>query len=272
MERDPGVGERLGPYRLDEVIGRGGMGLVFRATRESDNETVALKVLRRELNDDVYLHRFDRERRIATGLQHPNLLPIVDAGESDGFHFVAVRYVEGCSLAELLEAEGRLPPDQVVPLSAEIGAGLDALHQAGIVHRDVKPSNVMLALDSTCALTDFGLAKGDAYTVLTRPGQVMGTVDYLAPELIKAAPATPAGDIYAFGCLVFESLTGTPPFAGGSVVETTLAHVEDAPPDPAELCDDVSESLGWAVRSALAKEPARRPATATAYARLLAAG
>jgi serine/threonine protein kinase len=268
---DPEIGEQLGPYRLEDVLGRGGMGTVFKATREPNGETVALKVLRRELADDVYTRRFDRERRIASGLNHPNLLPILDGGESGGRRFVAVRYVDGCSLAELLEAEGRLPIQQIVPVAAQIGAGLDALHEQGIVHRDVKPANVMLDVDGACALTDFGLARGDAYTVLTRPGQVMGTVDYLAPELIKGGAATPAGDIYAFGCLVFECVTGAPPFAGGSVVETTLAHIGEAPADPAELCDDVSESFGWAVRSALAKEPEGRPATATAYARLLAA-
>lgn len=268
---DPNVGERVGQYRLDEVLGKGGMGIVFRATRVSDGETVALKVLRQELSNGLYEQRFDRERRIAEGLRHPNLLPIVDAGEDDGRHFVAVPFVDGCSLAELLEAEGRLTVQELVPLAAEIGSGLDALHQKGIVHRDVKPANVMLAADGACALTDFGLAKSDAYTVLTRPGQLMGSIDYLAPELVTGAAATPASDIYAFGCLVFECVTGAPPFAGGSVVEATRAHLGEAPADPAELCDDVSEGFGWAVRTALAKEPQDRPATATAYARLLSA-
>ena len=266
---EPGVGERLGPYLLEDVLGRGGMGIVFRAAREPDGETVALKVLRPELAGEVYEHRFDRERRIASGLEHPNLLPIVDAGESGGRRYVAVRFVDGCSLAELLETGGPLSVPELLRLAAEIGSALDALHEQGLIHRDVKPANVMLDADGTAALTDFGLAKGEAYTILTRPGQVMGTLDYLAPEVIKGEPATPASDIYAFGCVVFECLAGRPPFPGGSLVEATLAHLEGEPADPAEAREDVPAELGWAVRQALAKGPADRPRTATAYARLV---
>jgi serine/threonine protein kinase len=268
---EPGVGEHLGPYRLEEVLGRGGMGIVFRAAREPDGETVALKVLRPELAGEVYEHRFDRERRIASGLEHPNLLPIVDAGESGGRRYVAVRFVDGCSLAELLETGGPLSVPELLRLAAEIGSALDALHEQGLIHRDIKPANVMLDTDGTAALTDFGLAKGEAYTILTRPGQVMGTLDYLAPEVIKGEPATPASDIYALGCVAFECLAGAPPFVGGTVVEASLAHIGEEPPDPAELRDDVHDRLSWAVRQALAKEPGDRPKTATAYAHLLRA-
>jgi serine/threonine-protein kinase len=266
---EPEVGEHLGPYRLEEVIGRGGMGIVFRAAREPDGESVALKVLRRELADEVYEQRFDRERRIASGLEHPNLLPIVDAGQSGGRRYVAVRFVDGCSLAELLEAGGPLSIPELLRLAGEIGSALDALHGQGLIHRDVKPANVMLDPEGTAALTDFGLAKGEAYTILTRPGQVMGTLDYLAPEVIKGEPASPASDVYAFGCVVFECLAGAPPFAGGTVVEASLAHIGEEPADPAAARDDVPAELGWAVRKALAKDPADRPRTATAYSRLL---
>jgi serine/threonine-protein kinase len=267
---EPEVGDKLGPYLLVDFLGRGGMGIVFRAAREADGETVALKVLRQELAaDDVYERRFDRERRIASALEHPNLLPIVDAGESGGRRYVAVRFVDGCSLAELLEAGGSLAVPELLRLAAEIGSALDALHGQRLVHRDVKPANVMLAPDGTAALTDFGLAKGDAYTVLTRPGQVMGTLDYLAPEVIKGGPASPASDVYAFGCVIFECLAGAPPFAGGTVVEASLAHIGEEPADPAEGREDAPAELGWAVRQALAKDPAERPRTATAYARLL---
>ena len=267
---EPEVGDKLGPYLLVDFLGRGGMGIVFRAAREADGETVALKVLRQELAaDDVYERRFDRERRIASALEHPNLLPIVDAGESGGRRYVAVRFVDGCSLAELLEAGGPVSVPELLRLATEIGSALDALHEQGLVHRDVKPANVMLAPDGTAALTDFGLAKGDAYTVLTRPGQVMGTLDYLAPEVIKGEPASPASDVYAFGCVAFECLAGAPPFAGGTVVEASLAHIGAEPADPAEGREDAPAELGWAVRQALAKDPAERPRTATAYARLL---
>jgi serine/threonine-protein kinase len=269
---EPEVGERLGPYRLEDVLGRGGMGIVFRATREPDGETVALKVLRRELAaDEVYERRFDRERRIASGLRHSNLLPIVDAGESGGRRYVAVRFVDGCSLAELLESEGPLTVPELLRVTPQIAAALDALHEQGLVHRDVKPANVMLDAGGNASLTDFGLARGEAYTILTRPGQVMGTLDYLAPELIQGAQATRASDVYALGCVAFECLVGHPPFAGGSLVEASRRHLEEEPADPATSRGDVPGELGWAVRRALAKDPADRPRTATAYARLLQA-
>jgi serine/threonine protein kinase len=276
-ERIPGtpdlrLGETLGRYRLDSVLGEGAVGVVFRAERLEDGETVALKVLKRALSrDEVYRQRFLREARVASEVRHSHLVPILEAGEADGYQYLAAGYVRGGSLEDRLQREGRLPVADCVRLAAEIGSGLDALHAQGIVHRDVKPSNVMLDEAGRAALTDFGLAKGRAYTVLTKPGQVMGTLDYIAPELIRGEEAGPPGDIYALGCLVYECLTGEAPFANRRLFEIAVAHLEDEPADPGATRDEVAGDVSGVVLGALAKEPARRPRTATAFANLLRA-
>jgi serine/threonine protein kinase len=263
------VGHRLGPYRIEARLGQGGMGIVFRALHD-DGRTVALKVLREELAaDGAFRRRLAREARAAAEVAHPNLAPVLEAGEADGRLYLAVGYVEGRSLAERLADGGPLPVDELVRLAAEVGAGLDALHRRGIVHRDVKSANILLAADETAVLGDFGLAKGRAWTVLTRPGQVLGTLDYLAPELIRGEPAGPLSDLYALGCVLYECLAGTPPFAGRGVLRIGMAHLEEEPGDPAAGRSDVPPALSWTVRQALAKDPARRPTSAGALARML---
>jgi serine/threonine protein kinase len=261
--RELAPGELLGPYLLADELGRGGMGIVYRAERPGIG-TVALKVLRPELSaDETYRRRFEREGRIAAELEHPHLVPVVDAGVLDGRHYLAVRYVEGGSLAQRLERERALPRESVLRLAGELGAALDALHGRELVHRDVKPANVMLDQAGSAALTDFGLAKGAAHTVLTRPGELMGTVDYLAPELIRGAPASPASDVYALGCVLYECLAGRPPFAHAKgLVATGLAILGEAPPP----LRDAPPSLARAVAAALEKDPARRPRSAGALA------
>ena len=263
-------GDRVGPFRLEELLGEGAMGLVYRAVREPGGETVALKVLKRALSrDSIYRQRFLREAEVAKQVEHKHLVPVVEAGEDDGVNYLAMQYVEGGSLDERIEASGPLPLRESVRVTAEVASGLDALHREGLVHRDVKPSNIMLDRAGGAALTDFGLARGPAFTVLTKPGQVMGTLDYIAPELISGSAATPASDVYALGCVVYECLTGQAPFAGLRMFEIAVAHVEREPTNPCELRADVPADLGWASLSALAKEPERRPTTARAYARML---
>jgi len=211
-------GGHLGPFRLESVLGEGGMGIVFLAVREEDGQRVALKVLKRELtHDETYRKRFVHEARAAGEVRNKHLVPVLDAGEADGRSYLAVDYVSGRTLEQRIEAEGKLPIPDITRITSEVAAGLDALHNNELVHRDIKPSNIMLDEQGTALLTDFGLAKGRAYTVLTKPGQVMGTLDYLAPELIKGRPATPASDVYALGCVVFECLAGKAPFAEKSV-------------------------------------------------------
>ena len=264
------VGGRLGPYRLEEILGEGGMGIVFRAVREHDGEQVALKVLKKMfVEDDTFRQRFVHEGRAAAEVQHRHLVPILDAGEIEGRQYLAVVHIRGRSLAERIRDGGPLPVEATLGVAAGVGSGLDALHEHGMVHRDVKAANVLLDENGTALLTDFGLAKGRAYTVLTKAGQVMGTLDYLAPELIRGEPATTATDLYALGCLVFECLIGSPPFAGKPIYEVGIAHLEEPPPDPSELRPELPESLGWAVVQALNKDPARRPTSGTAYATML---
>jgi len=263
-------GGRLGPYRLERLLGEGGMGIVFKAVREPDGEVVALKVLRDELaSDDTYRQRFAREGRVATGLTHRHLVPVVDAGEADGHPFVAARFVVGRTLADVLEAEGRLALSPILRTISEVATALDTLHRADLVHRDVKPANIMIDASGVSYLTDFGLARGLAATVLTEPGKVVGTLDYLAPELIKGGTATPASDIYALGCVTYECISGHPPFGGMGIAEAALASIQDEPSDPCEGRDDLPQTLSFAVLQALAKSPADRPPTAAAYALML---
>ena len=264
------VGQRLGPYRIEARLGQGGMGIVFRALHDGDGRTVALKVLRDELGaDDTFRRRLAREARAAAEVDHPNLAPVLEAGEADGRVYLAIRYVDGRSLAGRLRADGPLPLAGLVRLAAEVGAGLGALHERGIVHRDVKPANILLGSDGMAVLGDFGLAKGRAYTVLTRPGQVLGTLDYLAPELIRGEPAGPMSDLYALGCVLFECVSGAPPFAGRGILRIGMAHLEEEPGDPAAGRPDIPPAVSWTVRQALAKDPARRPTNAGALARML---
>lgn len=266
-----GPGARLGAYRLEGRLGEGAVGVVFRAVRDPSGEVIALKVLRPELSgDETFRKRFAHEARAASEVHHRHLVPIVDAGEVDGRWYVAVAHVEGRSLERMLADEGPMPIPAAIRLVAHVGSGLDALHRAGIVHRDVKPSNVMLDASGAAAITDFGLAKGRAYTVLTKPGQVLGTLDYLAPELLRGGEATPASDIYALGCLAYECVAGRAPFADTSIVELATAHLTRDPPDPCAERPNAPPDLSWAILQALAKEPERRPPTATAYGHMLA--
>ena len=266
-----GPGDRLGPYVLETVLGEGAIGVVFRAAPD-DGSVVALKILRTELSrDETYRRRFAREARIASVVRHRHLVPILDLGEARGYHYLAVEYVDGGSLRERLDAEGPLAVDAAIELAAQVAAAIDALHAQGIVHRDVKPSNVMLDALGNAAVTDFGLAKGPAYTVLTTPGQVMGTLDYIAPELIRGEESGPPADVYALGCMVYECLAGAPPFGDRHVLAVVNAHLEGTPPDLSELRPDVPPAIAGVVDGAMAKQPNERPRTGTAFAHLLRA-
>jgi serine/threonine protein kinase len=264
------AGAVVGPFRLRRRLGEGAAGIVWLAERERDGLLVALKLLRPGVaGDETARRRFAREARAAAEVQHPHLVPVLDAGEDGGRAWLATRYVDGRSLADRL-AGGPLTLPELLSVVAEVAAGLQALHERGLVHRDVKPSNIMLDVGGHAALADFGLAKGAVYSALTRPGQVLGTLAYMAPELIRGEPASPASDLYALGCVAFEGLAGAPPFAGRGVLALGLAHLQDDPPDPLAERPEVPAGVGWTVLSALAKEPGRRPTTTVAFANLLA--
>jgi serine/threonine-protein kinase len=266
-EAVPGPGETFGHYRLERELGRGAMGIVYLATHERLGRAVALKLLRPELGaDETYRRRFLREARIAAEVEHENLVPIVEAGELAGRQFLASEHVPGQTLAERLRAQGGLPLDGVLRIAAELGAALDALHARGLLHRDVKPSNVLLDEAGRALLADFGLATGPAHTVLTRPGQLLGTVEYMAPELIRGEPASSASDLYALGCLLYACAAGRPPFVRASPFQVTVAHLSEQPPDPGATRPELPARFGGALLQALAKEPGERPTSARAYA------
>jgi serine/threonine protein kinase len=262
------TGTTIGGYRIEERLGEGAVGVVHRAVAP-DGEVVAVKVLRPELSaDERFVARFVREARAARGLASGHLAAVVDAGEDTGRHFLVTRYVPGGTLRDRLTA-GPLELPDVVRVSAHLAAALDAVHAAGLLHRDLKPANVLLDEGGAAYLADFGLAKSAAFTVLTRAGETMGTLDYLAPELVRGEEATAASDVYALGCVVYECATGAAPFAGRGLLQVGLAHLHEDPPDPAAVRPGLGAEPAWAIVQALAKDPARRPATATAYAHMV---
>jgi eukaryotic-like serine/threonine-protein kinase len=255
---------RVGRYQLDEVLGEGASGVVYRA-RDDTGTTVALKLLRAEAADETVRRRFVREARLAREIRSSHVVPILEVDEAGGATYLVMPYYAGGSLRDRLRAARRLGLDETLAVAAQLGRGLDALHERGIVHRDVKPSNVLLDGEGGAALADFGLARGADWTRLTRDGQVVGTPQYLAPELIEGGEATPASDVYALGCVLYECLAGHPPFRARHPAELAFAHLTETPAAPPEVSGDVADAL----LMALEKEPAARPTSATALARLL---
>jgi serine/threonine protein kinase len=262
----------IGRYRLEEPLGEGAVGVVF-AARDENGGRVALKLLRPELSDDdVMVARFEREARLTRDLDTRHVVPILDLGRSQGRAYLAMPFYAGGSLAARLRALGPLGVDETIELAAQLGRGLDALHARDVLHRDVKPSNVLLDGEGTAALADFGLALGTDSTRLTAEGQLLGTPHYLAPELIEGHEATRESDVYALGCVLYECLAGEPPFAGRGVAEIGFAHLAEAPPDPRERRPELPEGIVQALLAGLEKEPAARPTSATALARMLHVG
>jgi ABC-type branched-subunit amino acid transport system substrate-binding protein/DNA-binding beta-propeller fold protein YncE len=223
-------GSTFAGYRVESLVGRGGMGVVYRATDLSLERPVALKLIAPELaEDERFRERFLREPRLAASLDHPNVIPIYEAGEHDGQLYLAMRFVEGSDLKSVLEREGKLGPERALAILAQVAGALDAAHRRALVHRDVKPANVLLDEDGHVYLTDFGITKqlGGAST---DTGRVVGTLDYLAPEQIRGDPVDGRTDIYALGCLLYECLSGAPPFRRATEAETMWAHMQEQPP------------------------------------------
>ena len=264
------AGDQLGDYRIAEQLGEGAMGCVFRAHRAGSDESVALKVVRMELAaDDRYRQRFLHEARAASAVEHRHLVDVIDAGEVDGRQYLAMRFVGGLQLEQHVKRHSPMPVSEIVRIAEEIGGALDALHEVGLIHRDIKPSNILLDDAGVSALTDFGLAKGTGYAELTRPGQILGTMDYLAPERIRGEHATPASDIYGLGCVIYECVTGAPPFGSKGMMAVAFAHLEEEPADPSASRKDLPAGFGAAVNAALVKDPASRPPSARVYSDLL---
>lgn len=271
LSSDDRVGTRFGDYAIEALIGVGGMGKVYKASA-ADGAPVALKIVKRDLaRDETFRRRFRREARIAQTVRNPHVVPVRDTGEHEDLPYLAAQFIEGATLDQKLAADGRLDLATTVRICGQVADGLQALWKAGMVHRDVKPANILLDLDENAYITDFGLAKDSAGTVLTRPGQPLGSMDYMPPEQIRGEPVTGAADIYSLGCVVFECLSGRPPFADREGMRVLWAHLQDEPPDPPADRTDVSPEFTRALKAALRKEPAERPRSSVDYARSLSA-
>ena len=270
-----GDGDTLGDYRIDRLLGRGGMGVVYLAAHVELGRRAAIKVIAPHLADDpTFTERFRRESRLAATLDHPNVVPVYEAGERDDRLYIAMRFVDGTDLRSLLAAEGRLDPDRAVGIVRQIAAALDAAHAQSLVHRDVKPSNVLLLRDPPdhVYLTDFGISThGTATaTTMTIGGGVAGSADYVAPEQILGELVDGRADIYSLGCLAFETVVGRPPFRRDTDAATLGAHLHAPPPKASEANPKLSPRVDAPIARALAKRPEDRWPTAGAFAAALA--
>jgi YVTN family beta-propeller protein len=261
------LGTTVAGYRIEGLIGRGGMGAVYRALEEGLGRKVALKVIAPELaHGERFRERFLRESRIAASLDHPHVIPIYLAGEEQGLLFLAMRYVEGTDLARLVAEEGALEPGRALAILSQVAEALDAAHEQGLVHRDVKPSNVLIASAAGrehCYLGDFGLTKRTgSLSGVSAAGEIVGTLEYVAPEQITGAGLDARADVYSLGCVLYQCLTGQPPFPRATDVALLWAHVHEEPQPACKLRPGLPRAIDAVLSRALAKEPERRQGSA----------
>src|SRR4051794_4820444 len=254
------VGELIaGRYELEELVGKGGMSTVYRAKDRLLERTVAIKLLHEHFSrDEDYVERFRREARAAAQLSHPNIVTVIDRGEDAGRQFIVFEYIDGQNLKQLVEDKGQLPVRTALELGVEIGRALAFAHESGLVHRDVKPQNVLLG-NGDVKVTDFGIARSaDVQQGLTQTGTVLGTSDYIAPEQASGQPVSALSDVYSLGVVVYELLAGEPPYSGDNFVAVAMRHVNDPVPSVIAARPDVPLRLDAALRRAMAKDPADR--------------
>ena len=261
------AGTLVGGYRIEGLVGRGGMGVVYRATQLALERIVALKLIAPELSaDEQFRERFQREWRIAASLDHPNVLPIYEAGEAEGLLFLAMRYVDGQDLGTLVEREGGLAPTRAAAIVCQVASALDTAHAQGLVHRDVKPTNILLDRregSEHAYLADFGLARMSAAgSGLSRTGELVGTVDFVAPEQVRGERVDAQSDVYALGCVLYQALTGRVPYPRENDLARLWAHMHEQPPAVTEALPDAPAELDEVVARALAKRPEDRYASA----------
>lgn len=263
-------GDEFGGYRIEALAGRGGMGLVYRAWQRRPERLVAIKVIAPELAADPgFRTRFEQESATAAQIEHPNVIPVYEVGEHDDLLYIAMRYVDGVDLGRLLREGGRLAPSRAADIAAQIAAALDAAHARGLVHRDVKPGNILVAAGDHIYLTDFGLTKRIAETRgMTKTGMFVGTLDYIAPEQVEGRRVDARTDVYALGCVLYEMLSGTVPFPRDSDIAKLFAHVSE----PVPRLENVPAPLADAVQRAMAKVPADRFSSAGDLGRAVVAG
>ncbi|MFJ4537047.1 serine/threonine-protein kinase [Streptomyces tibetensis] len=273
------VGQQIAGYRIEEEIGRGGMAVVYRARDLRLERTVALKLLAPELaRNDTFRRRFTHESRAAAAIDHPHIVPVFEAGETDGVLYIAMRYVPGSDLRHVLDREGPMPPATALRVAAQVASALDAAHDHGLVHRDVKPGNILVARGTDSDhpehvyLTDFGLTKKSlSLTGFTTVGQFVGTLDYVAPEQISGKPVDARCDVYGFACVVFETLAGHPPFLRDDDMALLWAHQYDEPPTLTEDRPDLDPRVDPVFAQALAKSPDDRYPSCLAFVAALRA-
>jgi serine/threonine protein kinase len=266
-------------YRIEDRLGSGGMSSVFRATDTILERTVAVKILAEHLSDDDrFVARFRREALAVAKLVHPNIVQVYDTGIDSGRHYIVMEYVRGRSGAQLLQAEGRLDPETAVEIGIQACAGLDYAHRHGIIHRDVKPGNLMIiggpagGGDMTVKLADFGIARASEQTRITQVGSVVGTAAYLAPEQARGDEATPSSDVYSLGVVLYQFLAGRLPYEGASLAELAVRQQSEQPLDPSSYNENVPQTVGDAVLVALDSDPSRRFAAAGELADALRRG
>jgi serine/threonine protein kinase len=254
-------GTTIAGYRIDGVLGEGGMAVVYRATQLSLNRIVALKLLAAELGDDaVFRQRFRREGQLQAAIDHLHIVPVYEAGQTEDGLFLAMRLIEGSTLKDLI-LNHRLEPRRSLRLLTQVAQALDAAHEAGLIHRDIKPQNVLIGSGDHVYLADFGLTKAPDEMSITGTGQFMGTIDYVAPEQIRGEPATAATDCYSLTAVLYECLTNEVPFARPDEVATLNAQLTESPPRVAALRPELPAALDDVIASGLAKDPAQRPSS-----------
>lgn len=259
-----------GRYELERKIGEGGMARVYLGRDLRLNRRVAIKIPHRHISGDAdFLDRFRHEAQAAAILAHPHIVDVYDVGQDGDIHYIVMEYVEGTDLKTLINREAPLAVSRAVEIAAQIAGGLSAAHRAGMVHRDIKPQNVIVTPEGTARITDFGIAKSQLSTATTETGVSLGTVDYISPEQAQGRPASPQSDIYSLGVVLYEMLTGRLPFRGETALAVAMKHVaEDAPP-PRQLNPQIPIQLEALIMRAIDKDPARRPRSAQEFAELL---
>lgn len=260
-----------GRYRLERVLGQGGMALVYLATDLTLNRPVAVKLLREQFAaDPSFVERFQREARAAATLSHPNIVAVYDLGMDNGTRFIVMEYVQGETLHEVIQREAPLPAARIVRIGTQLADALAYAHSRGIIHRDVKPQNILITRDGWVKVMDFGIAAAAGESSLTLPGTVVGTANYISPEQAEGYGVGPASDVYSAGVVLYEMATGRPPFRASHPMAVARMHVDDPPPRPAALNPALPPGLESIILRALAKDPARRFASAGDLSRALA--
>jgi eukaryotic-like serine/threonine-protein kinase len=259
-----------GRYEVESRLGEGGMAMVFGGVDRLLGRKVAIKVLARHYaRDRTAVERFRREAQAAAGLNHPNVVSVFDTGSDDGVHYIVMEHVDGTTLADEIKEHGPVPPGRAALIAVDVCRALASAHEKGMVHRDVKPGNVLLASDGSVKVTDFGIARVASSEALTATGSVMGTASYLSPEQARGGDIDARSDIYSLGCVLYEMLTGRPPFDGDTPLSIAYKHVQEDPPPPSSINPAVPADIESVVSRAMAKKPGDRFKSAAEMARNL---